>query len=132
VERHVEPDDASRHARARITGYSVAYPPQAELARSAADIHTHVSQQPRFQTVMAATSRAEFERPVANMPGGGGVSDLVHDHGREIGRGFSNDPDQTARPTSPTQGNFPLQLVQGRPVVTHIYPYVPHRRLTTA
>jgi predicted nucleic acid-binding Zn-ribbon protein len=132
VERHVEPDDASLRARARITGYSGAYRSQAELARSAADIHTHVSQQPRFKDVMAATSRAEFERAVANMPGGGGVTDLIHDHGRPIGRGFSNDPDQTARPTELTQSNFSLQFVQGRVVVTHIYPYVPHRDLTTA
>ncbi|MGM9487993.1 hypothetical protein [Ideonella sp. YS5] len=130
VERHVEPDDASLRARARITGYSGAYPSQAELARSAADVYTHVSQQPRFQAVMAATSRAEFERAAAAVPGG--VTDLVHEHGREVGRGFSNDPDQTARPTPLTQSNFSLQFVQGRVVVTHIYPYVPHRQLTTA
>jgi hypothetical protein len=125
VERHVEPDDASLRARARITGYSGAYPSQAELARSAADIHTHVSQQPQFQAVMAATSRAEFERAAAAVPGG--VTDLVHDHGRPIGRGFSNDADQTDRPTELTQSNFSLQFVQGRVVVTHIYPYVPPR-----
>jgi hypothetical protein len=130
VERHVEPDDASLRARARITGYSGAYPSQAELARSVADIHTHVSQQPQFQAVMAATSRAEFERAAAAVPGG--VTDLVHDHGRPIGRGFSNDADQTDRPTELTQSNFSLQFVQGRVVVTHIYPYVPHRQLTTA
>jgi hypothetical protein len=130
VERHVEPDDASLRARARITGYSGAYPSQAELARSAADIHTHVSQQPQFQAVMAATSRAEFERAAAAVPGG--VTDLVHDHGRPIGRGFSKDADQTDRPTELTQSNFSLQFVQGRVVVTHIYPYVPHRDLTTA
>jgi hypothetical protein len=100
VEHHVQPDDASRHARARITGYSGAYPSQAELARSAADIHTHVSQQPQFQAVMAATSRAEFECPVANMPGGGGATDLVHDHGREIGR---------ASATTPTRPRAPLR-----------------------
>ena len=130
VERHVEPDDASLRARARITGYSGAYPSQAELARSAAEIHAHVSQQPQFQAVMAATSRAEFERAAAAVPGG--VTDLVHDHGREVGRVFSNDPDQTSRPTPLTQSNFSLQFVQGRVVVTHIYPYVPHRQLTTA
>ena len=130
VERHVEPDDASLRARARITGYSGAYPSQAELARSAAEIHTHVAQQPQFRAVMAATSREAFERAAAAVPGG--VTDLVHEHGREVGRGFSNDPDQTARPTTLTQSNFSLQFVQGRVVVTHIYPYVPHRQLTTA
>jgi hypothetical protein len=62
----------------------------------------------------------------------GGVTDLVHDHGREVGRGFSNDLDQTERPTSLTQSNFSLQFVQGRVVVSHLYPYVPHRQLTTA
>jgi hypothetical protein len=66
------------------------------------------------------------------MPHRGGVTDLVHDHGREVGRGFSNDLDQTERPVSVTQSNFSLQFVQGRVVVSHLYPYVPHRELTTA
>ena len=62
----------------------------------------------------------------------GGVTDLVHDHGREVGRGFSNDPDQTQRATSLTQSNFSLQFVQGRVVISHLYPYVPHRQFMTA
>jgi hypothetical protein len=129
IERHVEPDDAALRARARFTGYAGAYASRANLAMAVSDIHTHVLQQPQFHAVMAATSRAEFERAAAAVPGG--VTDLVHDHGRPVGRGFSNDADQTARPTELTQSNFSLQFVQGRVVVTHIYPYVPHRDLTT-
>ena len=57
---------------------------------------------------------------------------VVHDHGREVGRGFSNDLDQTERATTLTQSNFSLQFVQGRVVISHRYPYVPHRQLMTA
>jgi hypothetical protein len=80
--------------------------------------------------VLAARSRGDFERAAAALPGG--VTDLVHDHGREVGRGFSSDPDQTARSTPLTQSSFSLQFVQGRVVVSHLYPYVPHRQLSTA
>jgi hypothetical protein len=130
VERHVEPDDAAMRARARQTGYTGAYPSRAEMARAVTDIHARISEQPEFQAVLAARSRAEFERAAAAVPGG--VTDLVHDHGREVGRGFSNDLDQTQRATSLTQSNFSLQFVQGRVVISHLYPHVPHRTFITA
>jgi predicted nucleic acid-binding Zn-ribbon protein len=131
VERHVEPDDAALRARSRQTGYAGAYGSRADMAQAVSDIHAGLAARPEFQAVLAARTRAEFERAVAHMPGGG-VTDLVHDHGRPIGRGFSNDADQTDRPTELTQSNFSLQFVQGRVVVSHLYPYVPHRQLTTA
>ncbi|MGM9487992.1 hypothetical protein [Ideonella sp. YS5] len=130
VERHVEPDDASLRARARHTGYAGAYASRSDMARAVTEIHEEISQRPEFQAVLAARTRVDFERAAAAVPGG--VTDLVHDHGREVGRGFSNDLDQTERPTSLTQSNFSLQFVQGRVVVSHLYPYVPHRQLTTA
>jgi hypothetical protein len=83
-----------------------------------------------LQAVLAARSRADFDRAAAAVPGG--VTDLVHDHGREVGRGFSNDLDQPDRAAMLTQSSFSLQFVQGRVVVSHLYPYVPHRQLTTA
>jgi chromosome segregation ATPase len=132
VERHVEPDDAALRARIRAgeTGRNGAYGSHADLALAAADIHTHLSQQPGFQAVLAARTRADFERAAAALPGG--VTDLVHDHGRQVGRGFSSDPDQTERPTPLTQSSFSLQFVQGRVVVSHLFPHVPHRQLTTS
>ena len=130
IERHVEPDDAALRARSRITGYAGAYHSHADLAQASADIHAHLAQQPQFQAVLAATRRADFERAAAALPGG--VTDLVHDHGRPVGRGFSNDLDQTERATELTRSSFSLQFVQGRVVISHLYPYVPHRQLTTA
>ncbi|MBW8829428.1 MAG: hypothetical protein JF606_08365, partial [Burkholderiales bacterium] len=91
--------------------------------------HVHASQQPELQAVLGASTQAEFEHAAA---AAGGVIDRVHDHGRPVGRGFSNDPDRTARAADLTQSNYSLQLVQGRVVVSHLYPYVPHRQLQSA
>ena len=130
VERHVEPDDAALRARSRQTGYAGAYGSRAEMALAVSDIHADLSGRAELQAVLAARSRADFERAAAALPGG--VTDLVHDHGRTVGRGFSNDLDQTERATELTRSSFSLQFVQGRVVISHLYPYVPHRQLTTA
>ena len=68
-------------------------------------------------------------RAAAGVPGG--VVDRVIEHGRRVGRGFSNDPDQTVRATPLTQSSYSLQFVRGRVVVSHVFPYVPHRELRT-
>jgi hypothetical protein len=132
VERHVEPDDAALRARilAGETGRNGAYNSRADLALAVADIHAHLTEQPDFRAVLAARTRAEFEHAAAALPGG--VTDLVHDHGRQVGRGFSSAPDQTERPAPLTQSSFSLQFVQGRVVVSHLYPHVPHRQLSTS
>ena len=129
IERHLDPSDDEMRIRAKATGYTGVYSSRTELAQAAIDIHDSLSERPEFQAVFAARTRGEFERAAAALPGG--ATDLVHDHGRPVGRGFSNDPDQTERATTLTQSSFSLQFVQGRVVISHLYPYVPHRQLTT-
>lgn len=130
IDRHVEPDNEALRARTGVTGYAGAYNSQADMARAVADVHAHVSQRPELQAVLAARTRTQFERAVAAVPGG--VTDLVFDHGRQMGRGFSNALDQTERATPLTQSSYSLDFVQGRVVVSHLYPYVPHRQLQPA
>lgn len=130
IERHLDPSDDEMRVRAKSTGYTGVYASRTELAQAAIEIHDSLVERPEFQAVFAARTRAEFERAAAALPGG--VTDLVHDHGRPVGRGFSNDPDQTERATTLTQSSFSLQFVQGRVVISHLYPYVPHRQLTPA
>jgi hypothetical protein len=130
VERHLNPDDDALRARTRITGYAGVYTSRADLAEATAEIHSHLSRQPEFQSVLGARTRADFEQAAGALPGG--VIDRVHDHGRPIGGGFSNDVDQTDDATTLSKSNFSLHFVQGRVVIGHIYPYVPHRQLTTA
>jgi chromosome segregation ATPase len=127
VERHVEPDHTALRARARITGYAGVYASQADLGRAVADIHAHLAQQPDFQALLNARTADEFERAATQLPDG--VIDRVHDHGRPVGHGFSNHPDQTARPAELTRSCYSLQFVQGRVLVSHIYPQVPPRQL---
>ena len=57
--------------------------------------------------------------------------DRLHDHGRPLGHGVSNLPDQTPRPSEQTQSCYSLQFVQGRVRISHLDPYVPHRQLST-
>lgn len=130
IDRHVEPDNEAMRARTRETGYTGAYHSQADMARAVADIHAHVSQRPELQAVLASRTRAEFERAAAAVPGG--VTDLVFDHERQVGRGFSNALDQTSRATQLTQSSYSLDFVKGRVVVSHLYPYVPYRQLQSA
>lgn len=130
IDRHVEPDNEALRARTVMTGYAGAYNSQADMARAVADVHAHVSQRPELQAVLAARTRTQFERAAAAVPGG--VTDLVLDHGRQVGRGFSNALDQTSRATALTQSSYSLDFVQGRVVVSHLYPYVPHRQLQLA
>ncbi len=100
------------------------------MARALAEIHAALSQRPEFQAVLTAKAPTDFERAAAAVPGG--VRDRVFDHGREVGRGFSNDPDQTRRGTPLTQSNYSLQFVRDRVVISHLYPYAPHRQLYSA
>lgn len=130
VERHVEPDHAALRARAEITGYAGVYASQADLALAVADIHAHLSQQPECRALLDAGTQDEFERAAQLLPGG--VIDRVHDHGRPVGRGFSNHPDQTTEPVDLTRSCYSLQFVQGSVLVSHIYPQVPPRQLRTA
>jgi hypothetical protein len=130
IDRHVEPNDKALRDRARITGYAGVYASQADLGRAVADIHAHLAQQPDFQALLNARTADEFERAATQLPGG--VIDRVHEHGRPVGRGFSNRPDQTAHPTELTRSCYSLQFVQGRVLVSHIYPQVPPLQLQTA
>ncbi len=130
VERHVEPDHTALRDRARITGYAGVYASQADLGRAVVDIHAHLAQQPDFRALLNARTVDEFERAATQLPDG--VIDRVYDHGRPVGRGFSNRPDQTAHPTELTKSCYSLQFVQGRVLVSHIYPQVPPLQLQTA
>jgi hypothetical protein len=130
IERHVEPDDEALRARTRATSYAGAYNSQADMARAVSDIHAHASRHPQLQAVLAARNASEFDLAVAALPGG--VTDLVFDHHRQVGRGFSNALDRTKRATPLTQSSYSLDFVQGRVIVSHLYPYVPHRQLQPA
>jgi hypothetical protein len=130
IERHVEPDARQLRDRARITGYAGAYHSATELAEAIADIHDHLSRQSDLRPLLMARTREDFESAARLLPGG--VEDLPFDHRRPLARGFSNDPDQTETATSLTESRFSLRFVEGRAVISHIYPYVPHRRLITA
>jgi hypothetical protein len=130
IERHVEPDDGALRARTRETGYAGAYNSQADMARAVADIHAHASRHPQLQAVLSARNPSEFDRAAVAVPGG--VTDRVFDHARQVGRGFSNALDWTERATPLTQSSYSLDFVQGRVLVSHLYPYVPHRRLQPA
>lgn len=131
VARHVEPSDADLRDRIRAgeTSHTGAYTSRSELAVAIAEIHAGLSQDPLMQAVLAARTRADFLQAAAAVPGG--LRDRLHDHGREVGRGFSNAPDRTTRPTPTTQSSYSIDFVQGRALVTHLYPYVPHRQLAT-
>ncbi|HET9644966.1 MAG TPA: hypothetical protein VFP68_16775, partial [Burkholderiaceae bacterium] len=130
IERHVGPDNRQLRDRARITGYAGTYDSATQLAEAIADIHDHIYRQGTFRAVLTARTREDFDSAASALPGG--LEDLPFDHGRPLARGFSNDLDQTEEPTSLTESRFSLRFVQGRVVISHIYPYVPHRRLTTA
>ncbi|TXD94431.1 hypothetical protein FUT87_07160 [Mitsuaria sp. TWR114] len=67
---------------------------------------------------------------MARVPGG--VTDLVFDHGRQVGRGFSNALDRTERATPLQHSSYSLDFVQGRVVVSHLHPHVPRRTLQVA
>ncbi|HET7867933.1 MAG TPA: hypothetical protein VFL86_26305, partial [Burkholderiaceae bacterium] len=129
ITRHVEPDLGKLRDRARTTGYAGAFASLADLGLAVAEIHAQLSLQPGLQALLDAGTAAEFERAAKRLPDG--VIDRLHDHGRPVGHGFSNLPDQTTRPAELTQSCYSLQFVQGRVRISHLYAYVPHRRLST-
>jgi len=148
IERHVEPDDAALRQRARRdTGYAGAYHSLGHLVEAVCDIYEDAAR--HSPGLFAARSRAEFDAAAAALAAedGKGAEDRVCTHPRAepIARGYSNDPDQTERPVpvrescyslcwhqgggkSPGKSSVPQQ---GRVVISHLYPLVPHRRLQT-
>ncbi|KQV90156.1 hypothetical protein [Rhizobacter sp. Root1221] len=123
VERHLLLDDAALRARARETGYAGVYGSHADMALAVAEINAHVSHRSELQGVLSARTRAEFDRAINALPGGVGITDAVFEHGRPVGRGFSNAPDRTGRPTPLTQSSYSLDFgPEGHVVVSHLYP----------
>jgi hypothetical protein len=128
IERHVQPDDAALHARARaVTGHAGAYNSLGHMVEAVVDVHTAAAR--KFPDVFQARNAREFALAAA---AAGGVTDLRHVHDRPtdsepLARGFSNAPDQTTRPTPVNESSYSLCWHQGRVVVSHVFPYVPHR-----
>lgn len=123
VERHLLLDDAALRARARETGYAGVYHSHADMALAVAEINAHVSHRSELQGVLSARTRAEFDRAIHALPGGVSITDAVFEHGRPVGRGFSNAPDRTGRPTPLTRSSYSLDFgPEGHVVVSHLYP----------
>lgn len=130
VERHVGISDEAMRERAPETGHVGSYDSLSTLSQVVADLHAHVSGHADLRPVLAARNRREFDNAVARVPGG--VTDLVFDHGRQVGRGFSNALDRTERATPLQHSSYSLDFVQGRVVVSHLHPHVPRRTLQVA
>lgn len=130
VERHVGISDEAMRERAPETGHVGSYDSLSTLSQVVADLHAHVSGHADLRPVLAARNRREFDSAVARVPGG--VTDLVFDHGRQVGRGFSNALDRTERATPLQHSSYSLDFVQGRVVVSHLHPHVPRRTLQVA
>ncbi|MGN7876171.1 hypothetical protein ACTJKJ_21640 [Roseateles sp. 22389] len=130
VERHVGISDEAMRERAPETGHVGSYDSLSTLSQVVADLHAHVSGHTDLRPVLAARNRREFDSAVARVPGG--VTDLVFDHGRQVGRGFSNALDRTERATPLQHSSYSLDFVQGRVVVSHLHPHVPRRTLQVA
>lgn len=130
IERHVGISDEAMRERAPETGHVGSYDSLSTLSQVVADLHAHVSGHADLRPVLAARNRREFDNAVARVPGG--VTDLVFDHGRQVGRGFSNALDRTERATPLQHSSYSLDFVQGRVVVSHLHPHVPRRTLQVA
>ncbi|WP_343640907.1 hypothetical protein [Roseateles sp.] len=130
IDRHVGISDEAMRERAPETGHVGSYDSLVTLSRVVADLHAHVSWHADLRPVLAARNRREFDSAVARVPGG--VTDLVFDHGRQVGRGFSNALDRTERATPLQHSSYSLDFVQGRVVVSHLHPHVPRRTLQAA
>ncbi|SFS00116.1 hypothetical protein SAMN05428960_4670 [Mitsuaria sp. PDC51] len=130
IDRHVGISDEAMRERAPETGHVGSYDSLSTLSQVVADLHAHVSGHADLRPVLAARNRREFDSAVARVPGG--VTDLVFDHGRQVGRGFSNALDRTERATPLQHSSYSLDFVQGRVVVSHLHPHVPRRTLQVA
>ncbi len=130
IDRHVGISDEAMRERAPETGHVGSYNSLSTLSQVVADLHAHVSWHADLRPVLAARNRREFDSAVARVPGG--VTDLVFDHGRQVGRGFSNALDRTERATPLQHSSYSLDFVQGRAVVSHLHPHVPRRTLQAA
>ena len=130
IDRHVGISDEAMRERAPETGHVGSYDSLVTLSRVVADLHAHVSWHADLRPVLAARNRREFDSAVARVPGG--VTDLVFDHGHQVGRGFSNALDRTERATPLQHSSYSLDFVQGRAVVSHLHPHVPRRTLQVA
>jgi len=134
IERHVEPDDGALRERARhATGYAAAYHSLGHLAEAACDVYEHAVR--HCPGLFAARSRAEFQAAAAALlaADGQGIDKRVCPHPRDqpIARGYSNDPDQTRRAVPVNESCYALAWQDGRVLISHLYPLVPHRRLRT-
>ena len=130
IDRHVGISDEAMRERAPETGHVGSYDSLSTLSQVVADLHAHVSGHADLRPVLAARNRREFDSAVARVPGG--VTDLVFDHGHQVGRGFSNALDRTERATPLQHSSYSLDFVQGRVVVSHLHPHVPRRTLQVA
>lgn len=133
IERHLEPDDAAQHQRAKNeTGYAGTYQSLGHLVEAACDIYKDAVQQ--CPGLIGARSRVEFDAAVAQLNANGqGIVDRVYTHARAapIARGYSNALDQTERPVAVNESCYSLQWQRGHVLISHLYPRVPHRQLRT-
>ncbi len=130
IDRHVGISDEAMRERAPETGHVGSYDSLSTLSQVVADLHAHASWHAELRPVLAARNRREFDSAVARVPGG--VTDLVFDHGHQVGRGFSNALDRTERATPLQHSSYSLDFVQGRVVVSHLHSHVPRRTLQAA
>ena len=139
IGRHVEPEDDEQHRRARHdTGYAATYHSPGHLVEAACDVYQDAMA--HCPGLFAARSRAEFSAAATLLEAAGvSLADRVHPHRRPdpIARGYSNAPDQTARPVPVNESCYSLRWQDGsgpgpgRVIISHLYPFVPHRQLRT-
>lgn len=133
IERHVKPDDAAQHQRAKHeTGYAGTYQSLGHLVEAACDVYQDAVRQ--CPGLFGARSRGEFDAAVAQLNADGqGTVDRVCTHARAvpIARGYSNALDQTERPVAVNESCYSVRWQQGRVLISHLYPRVPHRQLRT-
>lgn len=143
IERHVKPEDTAQHQRAKNeTGYAATYHSLGHLVEAACDVYEDAVRQ--CPGLFAADSRKEFEAAVALLKAEGkSTTDRVYGHRRAdpIARGYSSALDQTRHPVPVNESCYSLRWQEGnekgsgsprgRVVISHLYPYVPHRQLRT-
>jgi hypothetical protein len=143
IERHVTPGDAEQHQRARHeTGYAATYQSLGHLVEAACDVYEDAVR--HCPGLFAARSRAEFDAAAALLKTEGkSTVDRVFEHRRAgpIARGYSSALDQTAHPVPVNESCYSLRWQEGsekgggsqggRVLVSHLYPYVPHRQFRT-
>ncbi len=133
IDRHVKPTDKEQYQRAKHeTGYAGTYQSLGHLVEAACDVYEDATR--HCPGLFAARSLVEFQAAARMLQAEGqSTVDRVHEHRRAapIARGYSSAPDQGESPVDVNKSSYSLRWQEGRVVISHLYPFVPHRQLRT-